>query len=227
MKEITFMKNWIKNNYKNYLCLLFSIVLLGVVSVLFNNSNFGSDSIFCLNQGIAEATKLSLGVVNILLNLLFIIIMLIINRKAIGVGTVLMLVLLGLSMNIMLKLNFIPDLKNVDVHPVLYVFLQCLYIISGLAIGGFAISLYFYANRGLAPFEGVLAKITEVTKIPFWAVKIVNDVIFYVVGFLLGGTIGIGSIIAATLYGPSISLFGKLWKKFDFLGEYKKNEKTN
>lgn len=215
------MKNWFLKNYKNYLCLIFAILILGIVSVLFNNANFGSDAIFCLNQGLATKLKLPIGVVNIIMNGAFFIVMLIINRKDIGVGTVLMLLLLGTSIDIMMGLNFIPNLANVELAKPLYIFLQCLYILLGLALGGFAISLYIYANRGISPFEGVLIKISAVTKIPYWATKIINDVIFYIIGFLLGGVIGIGSIIAACLYGPSISLFGKLWKKFDFLGEYK------
>lgn len=221
------MKKWIAKNYKNYLCLLVVFPILGIVSVLFNNSNFGSDSIFCLNQGVANALNLPLGVVNILLNLLFLIIMLIINRKAVGVGTVLMMAVLGLFIDLMMMLNFIPNLALLkdSIHPIIYVCLQVLYIFAGIILGGFAISLYIYANRGIAPFEGVLMKISEVTRIPFWACKIINDVIFYIIGFVCGGVIGIGSIIAATLYGPSISLFGKMWKKIDFLGE-NKNEET-
>ena len=171
-----YMKNWISKNYKHYLCLLFSIIILGIVSVLFNNSNFGSDSIFCLNQGIAHSLKLPLGVVNILMNVVFMIVMLIINRKAIGIGTLLMLVFLGVSIDVMMKLNFIPNLANLDLHPVLYVTLQVTYILLGLALGGFAISLYLYANRGIAPIEGVLVKVSQVTKIPFWLVCIFSSV---------------------------------------------------
>lgn len=219
------MKNWFLKNYKNYICLFLSIILLGVVSVLFNNSHFGSDSIFCLSQGINVKFNIPIGLVNILLNVLFFMIMLIINKKAIGFGTVLMAVVLGFSIDLMFYLNFIPDLNDLGITGPLYVVLQCAYILIGLAIGGFSISLYIYANRGISPFEGVLLKIGEVTKMPYWAVKIINDVIFYLIGFLLGGTIGVGSIMAAFLFGPSISLFGKIWKKFDFLGEYK-NEKN-
>lgn len=220
------MKNWLRNNYKNYICLFIVFPLLGIVSILFNNANFGSDAIFCLNQGVSVALKLPLGVVNIMLNCLFFIIMIFFNRKAIGVGTILMMILLGVFIDLMMMVNFIPDLGKLKdtLEPILYVVLQVAYVLTALVIGGFAISLYIYANRGVSPFEGVLIRVSEVTRIPFWACKIINDVIFYIIGFVLGGTIGIGSIIAAILYGPSISLFGKMWKKIDFLGEYKNEE---
>lgn len=219
------MRNWLKKNYKHYLCLITSIIILAIVNVLFNNSNFGSDSIFCLNQGVAKALGIKLGYANLMINGLFLVIMLIINRKSIGVGTILMIAFLGVLINLVLKINIIPNLASIELPKNFEVVLQITYILLALALGGFAISLYIYINRGLSPFEGVTVKLSQVTKIPFWVVKIITDVIFFVIGYLLGGVIGVGSIIAALLYGPSISLFGKIWKKFDFLKE-NKNEKT-
>lgn len=209
------MKKWFLNNYKQYICVIISIILLAFVNVFFNNSNFGSDSIFCLNQGVSKFLKIEIGYATLIMNGLFVVIMLIINRKAIGVGTILTIIFLGPLINIIIKLNIIPDLASVKLPKVPYVLLQITYILIALLLGGISISLFIYTNRGLSAFEGVLTKIVIVTKIPFWAVKIISDIIFFIVGFLLGGTIHIGSIISAILYGPSISLFSKVWKKLN------------
>ena len=219
------MKKWFLNNYKQYICVIISIILLAIVNVFFNNSNFGSDSIFCLNQGVSKFLKIEIGYATLIMNGLFVVIMLIINRKEIGVGTILTILFLGPLINIIIKLNIIPDLASVELPTVPYVLLQIAYILIALVLGGISISLFIHTNRGLSAFEGVLTKIASVTKIPFWAVKIISDIIFFIVGFLLGGTIHIGSIISAILYGPSISLFSKVWKKLNLFQE-RKNEKN-
>lgn len=221
------MKKWFLKNYKNYICLLVAIILLALASVLFNNSGFGSDSIFALNQGLSKVTNLSLGVVNIIVGAVAFIILLIIDRKAIGVGTVLMALTMGLFLDLIDKLGIVPNLDSFEFNKIVMFLLKLLYIVLAISIGGFGIALYIYANRGISPLEGIIIKIQKVTKIPFWLVKIINDVIFYVVGFLLGATIGIGSIITAFTYGPMISLFTKLLNKINFLKEDNNENKEN
>lgn len=220
------MKKWFLNNYKNYICLVVAIIFLAFASVFFNNSHFGSDSIFALNQGVSKLIKVSVGTTNIIIGVIAFIILLIIDKKAIGVGSVLMALTMGMFINLIMKIGIVPDLASTGLPTILDITLKLLYIFIAIALGGFGIALYIYANRGISPIEGIIIKIQKVTKMPFWLVKIINDVLFYLVGFILGATINVGSVFAAFLYGPVISLFTKMLNKIDLLGEVKNVEQN-
>ena len=221
------MKKWFLKNYKNYLCLFFAIILLSFASVFFDYSDFGSDSIFALNDGLATKTGLSLGNTNLIIGATSFLILVIIDRKSIGVGTFVMALTMGLCIDIVIKLNIVPKLSNYEMHFILKYTLKLFYVLFAITIGGFGIALYIYANRGISPLEGILMKITKVTKMPFWLVKIINDIIFYTVGIILGATFNVGSIIAAFTYGPVISMFSKMLAKSGFLKEKNENEDKN
>ena len=242
------MKKWFLNNYKNYLCLILGIVIMAFSSVFFNNSHFGSDAIYTLNQGLSKLTHLDTGITNIIIGVIAFIVLLIIDRKAIGVGTFLMAIFLGLIISLLFKINIVPNLSYeyieslsfiptvdfISIPKVVYLLLQLLYTILAIVLGGFGVALYIYGNRGISPLEGILIKIQKVSKVPFWVVKIINDIIFYAIGLILGATFGIGSLIAAFTYGPMISFFGKLLKKSNIIKEEekltskdKRNDKKN
>ncbi len=206
-------------------------------SVFFNNSHFGSDAIYTLNQGLSILTSLDTGITNIIIGVIAFIVLLIIDRNAIGVGTFLMAIFLGIIISFLFKINiipnlnyeyieslsFIPSVEWISIPKVVYLLLQLLYTFLAILFGGFGIALYIYGNRGISPLEGILIKIQKATKIPFWGIKIINDIIFYIIGLLLGATFGIGSIIAAFTYGPVISFFGKLLKKTNIIKEEKQD----
>lgn len=219
------MKKWFLKNYKNYICLIVAIILLACANLFFEYSNFGSDSIFALNQGVSLTTGITIGTSSIIIGVIAFIILLIIDRKSIGVGTVLMSLTMGIFYDLIKKLNIIPNIGIMEFDNVILEYgLKLLYILIAIGVGGFSVALYIYANRGISPLEGILVKINKMTNVPFWLIKIINDVLFFVVGFIMGATIGVGSIIAACLYGPVISFFGRLFNKINFLGDKETNE---
>lgn len=220
------MKKWFLRNYKNYICLVVAIILLACANLFFEYSNFGSDAIFALNQGLALTTNITIGQSSIIIGVIAFIIILIIDRKSIGVGTVLMTLTMGIFYDLIKALNIIPNIGVMEFDNIILEYgLKLLYILLAIGIGGFSVALYIYANRGISPLEGILIKINKVTNVPFWLLKIINDVLFFLVGFIMGATISFGSIIAACLYGPVISWFTKLFNKLNFLGDKETNEK--
>jgi uncharacterized membrane protein YczE len=66
---------------------------------------------------------------------------------------------------------------------------------------------------GLSPFESVVVAIQEKLKTHFRYVKIVFDAVLFIIGYLLGGVVGFGSIIAIITIGPLVDLFILVFKK--------------
>ncbi|HQM06791.1 MAG TPA: hypothetical protein PLR97_03180, partial [Bacilli bacterium] len=69
--------------------------------------------------------------------------------------------------------------------------------------------------------------IKEKTNWRFAYIKIVNDAIFFTVGWLLGGVFGIASVITVLIYGPLIDFFIKILTKTNLLKSPKPEEKAN
>lgn len=201
----------IKKYYKNWLLLVIGIILLAIGSTFFSASLAGSDSILTLSQGIANILHISLGWANIICNVVFLILTIIFNRKALGEGSVLMVVCIGLLINLFTSLEFIPIATKL--------WMKILYVLIANVICAMGLAMYIYANRGLSPFEGVLMAIKKKIKWPLWIVKIINDATFYLIGFLLGAVVNFGSIITMIIYGPLMDLFLKLLKKTNFIKE--------
>ena len=219
------MKKLFLNNYKNVICIFLGILFLAIGTAFFKNSYIGGDAVTTLNLGLANVLKLSYGTTNIIMNVVALIVLVIVGRKYLGIGTVLVTLLLGTTINLIDRLGIIPSLENFDKVWYIEYSVKFLYLILSNVICSFGVAIYIYANRGLTGFEGVLMKIHTVTKIPFGVIKIINDVIFIVVGWILGGTVGIGTIISSVVFGPLVDLHRKWLTKTKFLKE-DINEKT-
>lgn len=189
----------LKKYWKRVLMLFIGVILMALGGALFLVAGLGSDALMVLNQGFAVIFNLDVGYGIIIGNCFFLIIMLVLDKKSFGLGTVAIALFLGLIVNLILDIGFMqkPDT----------VFSQYLLLFIGIVIGGAGIALYIESNLGYSPFEGILLYIEKKTNIHFWLLKIINDAIFFVVGYFLGGTFGIGSIITIFCYGPVIDFF--------------------
>lgn len=226
------MKKLFLNNYKNVICIILGILFLAIGTAFFKNSFFGSDAISTFNIGLAKTLKLPYGTTNIIMNIVALIILLIVARNYLGIGTVLVTVFLGVTINIVDKIGIIPSLEKFDKIWYIEYGVKLLYLLLANFICSFGVAIYIYANRGLTGFEGILMKIHSATKIPFGVIKIINDVIFIIIGWVLGGTVGIGTIISSIIFGPLVDLNTRLLKKTNFIKEEKakkhvKNKKNN
>lgn len=200
---------FVKKYYKRTILLLLAIALMAIGAVLFLTASIGSDAILVLNQGVSIFLKIETGTGVIITNLVLLIFVVFTYRKSIGFGTALVAFLLGFSINLFSKINFIETSSNFFINLIIF--------FCGLIIGSFGVALYIYVDLGLTPFEGIIVMIEEKTKMRFGLIKIINDIVFFAIGYLLGGTVGVGSLILMFLHGPSIDLFLTLLKKSNLI----------
>ncbi|HHU55593.1 MAG TPA: hypothetical protein GXZ48_02730 [Acholeplasmataceae bacterium] len=193
------------NLFIRIILLLLGFIFLGFGAALLSEIGIGGDAVLVFEQGFARSLNISLGESVIILSLILLILMFFLDRKMINIGTVAGILLIGPIINFFIGLDIINKPSNLIIAIILNI---CACIITT-----FGIALYLYAKVGYTPFEGILLIIKDRTKISFRYIKIVNDALLFIIGWLLGGDFGVGSIITIFLFGPLIDFFVQLFKK--------------
>ena len=183
-----------------------TIAHLGVT--LFLLSELGSDPFNVLIQGLFRSLSgvihsplLTHGRVHIAVCLIIILILLIVDRSYIKIGTVLCMICGGPIIDFFTMLLGPLGIGNASMIvriPVLV--LGCFILACGMTI-------VIKSDAGTGPNDLVAIVISDKTKKKFSVVRIIVDVCFVVIGYLMGGTVGIGTVICAFLVGPVAGLF--------------------
>jgi len=113
-------------------------------------------------------------------------------RQRPGLGTVLNALLVGPSMEIGLALVDVPDLL---VHKIVL-------FAAGLLMMGIASGFYIGAGFGPGPRDGLMVGINARYGWPLWAARTTVEVTVLSIGWFLGGTVGVGTVIFALMIGP-------------------------
>lgn len=177
------------------------VLILGFGATILREGNVGMDPYTSANIAVSEMLGLSLGVYQLGLNIVFLILIFLFGRKYIGFGTVLNMVFTGFIIDMFTAL-FQKLGIQAETLPMKIVFL-----VVGTAIFTFAVSLYTGANLGAAPYDACAPTIVDHTKWPYRVVRIIQDIAFTLLGFFLGGPVGVGTFINAFLTGPLISFW--------------------
>lgn len=181
------------------------IAHLGVT--LFLQTNLGSDPFNVFVQGLFRAIPwpewagMTHGRVHLLVSLLIMVVLLVVDRSYVGIGTVLCMALGGP----------IIDVYTLWLAPFLNETLPLAVRLPLLAVGcvilAFGMTIVIRSQAGTGPNDLVAVVLSDKSGKPFGPVRIGVDLTFALVGFALGGVVGIGTIICAFLVGPAAQLF--------------------
>lgn len=181
------------------------IAHLGVT--LFLQTNLGSDPFNVFAQGLFRAIPwpewagMTHGRVHLLVSLLIMVVLLVVDRSYVGIGTVLCMALGGP----------IIDVYTLWLSPFLNETLLLAVRVPMLAVGcvilAFGMTIVIRSQAGTGPNDLVAVVLSDKSGKPFGPVRIGVDLTFALVGFALGGVVGIGTIICAFLVGPAAQLF--------------------
>ncbi|MDD3219840.1 MAG: hypothetical protein PHC41_11925 [Lachnospiraceae bacterium] len=182
-------------------------VLISGFSVgLFNFSSCGMDPFQVFAHGICAHTPFGLenfGTFYTVLNVLMLVAIFFLDKKKIGLGTVINIFLLGyvVQFSSWLWASLIPNPN----WPT-----KIIALIIGIVIMCFGSSLYFTADLGVSTYDAVALIITAKTKFKFQYCRITSDLICTLIGFVLGTVVGIGTLFTAFFMGPIIAYFNKI-----------------
>lgn len=173
---------------------LIGLVLIAAGYSLIINATLGNDTVSILAQGLAVSFGISIGQGSQLLNGVFLVVVLIFNRKLVGIGTFLTAILLGFGLDM-----FLGILPKVDI-----LWLNILTLILGILIGGSGITFTIISEVGASPVDCMMLLISEKFNIKISRARIGLDLAMTGFGFFLGGSLGIGTLVSSILIGPVI-----------------------
>ena len=181
------------------------IAHLGVT--LFLQSDLGSDPFNVFIQGLYRGLPwygwewTTHGRVHLLVSLLIMLVLLVVDRHYVGIGTVLCMALGGP----------IIDVYTVVLGPVINGSLplpvRLGLLVAGCVILAFGMTIVIRSEAGTGPNDLVAVVISDKSKKPFGPVRVAVDVCFAAIGFALGGVLGLGTVICAFVVGPAAQIF--------------------
>lgn len=172
-----------------------AFVVLGFAITLTIRADLGLAPWDVLHQGISERTGVPIGTVGILVGLVVLLLWIPLKER-IGIGTVLNVVLIGLSIDVSMLL--VPEATSTSVRW------------AELAVGTFligpAVALYLSCELGAGPRDGVMTALVA-RGLPLRTIRTAMEIGVLVAGFALGGTVGVGTVLLAVTIGPNIHHF--------------------
>jgi len=176
-----------------YLCL--GLILFGFGEGLLIVSGVGASPWNVLHQGIAVSLGLSVGTIAFLVSFLVLLLWYFLDQKM-GMGTIINFIIIAIMIDVTI---YFFDKPN-------EFFLQLAMVIVGLLIIGFGTAMYLIANLGAGPRDGLMTGLQKKTNAPIALVRTSIEIMVVLVGWSLGGIVGIGTLIFALGIGPSLSV---------------------
>ena len=176
-----------------FLCL--GLTLFGLGEGLLIVSFTGASPWSILAQGISLNADLSIGTITLFISIGVLIFWLPLNQKP-GIGTILNALIIAVMIDICIKLvptpeNYIP---------------QLILAVIAVLITGFGGGIYLVANLGAGPRDGLMIGLQKKTNMPIAAVRAFLEITVVTIGWYLGGTVGVGTLLFAFGIGPAVAL---------------------
>ena len=176
---------------RRVLGMVIGIVIISLGIAIFKQSHLGNDSITALNIRLSELLGISLGVQNICTNLLFLVVEFIWGRKYIGLGTLVN----GLGCGFII--TFFYDIIAGWFGPAEQLPIQLLWVVIAVPVTAFGCSLYQTADLGVAPYDSLALALQDHLHKPYFGCRVFTDALCAAITFLLGGLVGIGTLVCA------------------------------
>ena len=190
-----------KISLRRILGMIAGVVIIGIGIAVFKFSRLGNDSISALNLRLAELVGLPFSIENVLMNLCLFVPQLLWGRRYIGLGTIINSFCIGFIV------TFTGDVMtavfgSADTLPV-----QLLWVAVAVLVIALGCSLYQTADLGVAPYDALSLMMADRLPVPYFGCRVFTDALCAVLAFLLGGLIGLGTLICAFGLGPFVQFF--------------------
>ncbi len=172
-----------------------TLYALGIVFAIQAHIGFAPWEVF--HVGLSNTVGISIGTASILVGVVIGVMGILLGEK-VGIGTILNMFLIGMILDLILILGIIPTASNFIVGVLM------------LILGLFTIALgsYFYIGSafGAGPRDGLMIALTRITKLPIGVCRGSIELAAVIIGWKLGGMIGIGTVLAAFGIGFCVQL---------------------
>ena len=183
--------------------LILSVVLMGMCIAFFEKTRVGTDPCTVFNLSMAQNVLhwKNLGTWQLLFNLVLLAVILLLREgRCIGLGSLANMVLVGYSRDFfkpIVEMLLPGELQSLLVRGAVFVPAMVMFLV--------AVAFYMVVELGTAPYDAMPQIISRRTKLPFVVVRVTYDIVITAIGFLLGGQIGIFTVLSCFFLGPVIS----------------------
>ena len=218
------MKQYITKDFLKRTILMFvSVVIMGICVFFLNRTNLGPDPCSAVNYAVSSRIGMSFGTYQLIVNIILFLFTVVQDKSLFGLGTLGNMIVVGYSADftgwVVGKLGLLPETMTLTVAQ------SVMIMIPTLAVFLVAAALYMNCGLGTSPYDAlpilIHHKIEKATKktIPFRFVRMVYDGTFTLAAFLIGGGIGIVTVLMVFTLGPAVDLVGKVVGKLGIFSE--------
>ena len=181
---------------RRFIQLQLGLCLFGFSGALMVRSNLGLDPWNVFHQGLSEQTGLRLGVVVILMGIAVMLMWIPLRQKP-GVGTLCNIFVIGLALDA--SLAVLPEAEGLAMRVVM--------MAAGVTLNAVASAAYIGAGMGPGPRDGLMTGLNQRLGWSIRAARLSIEILVLGAGWLLGGTVGLGTVAYALAIGPLIQVF--------------------
>ena len=180
--------------FSTFFFLCFGLTLFGLGEGLLIVSFTGASPWSVLAQGISLNINLSIGTITLLISIAVLVLWIPLGLKP-GMGTIFNALIIAFMIDLCIK--FVPTPSN-------YTNQILLAVLSVLAVG-IGGGIYLISNLGAGPRDGLMIGLQKLTKLPIAAVRGTLEISVVSIGWYLGWTVGIGTLLFAFGIGPCVA----------------------
>ena len=184
-----------KPKFFTFFFLCFGLTLFGFGEGLLIVSFTGASPWSVLAQGISLNVNLSIGTITLLISIAVLILWIPLGQKP-GMGTIFNALIIAFMIDLCIK--FVPTPSNY--------FNQLILAVISVVMVGIGGGIYLVSNLGAGPRDGLMIGLQKVTNLPVAAVRAFLEITVVSIGWYLGGTLGIGTLLFAFGIGPCVAL---------------------
>ena len=195
-----------KPKFNTLIFVILGVFLFGLGDAIVINSGTGVSPWTVLGQGISSITGFSVGISTFVISIAILILWIPLKQQP-GIGTILNTIIIAATID--LTQPYLP-------HPSSYP-IQVFQAIVGILVTGLGSGCYLIANLGAGPRDGLMVGLQKKTNLPIVIVRTILELSAVTSGWILGGTVGLGTVLFVFGIGPSIAtgllIFGKISPK--------------
>jgi len=184
-----------KPKFSTFFFLCFGLSLFGLGEGLLIVSFTGASPWSVLAQGISLNINLSIGTITLLISIAVLILWIPLGQKP-GMGTIFNALIIAIMIDLCIK--YVPTPSN-------YIYQLILAVISVIMVG-IGGGIYLVSNLGAGPRDGLMIGLQKVTNFPVALVRATLEISVVSIGWYLGGTVGVGTLLFAFGIGPCVAL---------------------
>ena len=184
-----------KPKFSTFFFLCFGLSLFGLGEGLLIVSFTGASPRSVLAQGISLNVNLSIGTITLLISIAVLILWIPLGQKP-GMGTIFNALIIAIMIDLCIK--YVPTPSNY-IHQLLLAVISVIMV----GIGG---GIYLVSNLGAGPRDGLMIGLQKLTNFPIAVVRATLEISVVSIGWYLGGTVGVGTLLFAFGIGPCVAL---------------------